>query len=466
MLTLQLIGRGDPSRTVLDERPFKGGRLTIGRGDKSAWRLADESKMLSKIHCEIFNRGEDVFLVDSSSNGVFLNGARMRMAPNEPAMIRAGDRFEFGNYEIHATAPKSQRDQSDQFGEFSRSGPLDSVDIVGDWLGGHDQAAAVLGRPVKPAVSDLIDDMNAAPRDPFAPDRPDAIPDAPRGRGELSDAFIAPLLAEQPASRAAGAIPADWHQQQSTVERALQPTKATVASRIEAEREFDMGAPLSAPPPAEGIARPAEAAGDGEALAAFLGGAGLDPAVFSGASKVEILRRAGAVYRQAVLNYSDILRDRSFLKNEFRIERTLVGSQGNNPLKFLTAQQAAVHLLLPPEAGFIDGATAVREAGEDIKKHQIAVMSGLRMALQAVLDRFRPEALLGAGAAKKTGLRLPGADQADISRAWDRFKILHATCEEEGAQRTDNFLNTAFRRGYELQLERLEGVDPAETSRQ
>ena len=169
-----------------------------------------------------------------------------------------------------------------------------------------------------------------------------------------------------------------------------------------------------------------------------------------------MLRRAGAVYQQSVLNFADMLRDRSFLKNEFRLERTVIGAQQNNPLKFCEAQDAAVKLLKGPERGFLEGPAAIKEAGQDIKKHQIAVLSGLRVALQTLLDRFRPAAILKALPEEKSALGAMQGKSKKSQKAWEKFSELHAYCEDTASTTSDNFLNHAFRRGYEEQIEKLD----------
>ena len=457
MLTIKLIHSSDPSESTVEERPFLGGRLTIGRSPECDWVLQDPSKAISKLHCEIYNRGDQVFIIDHSSNGTFLNGGSERLARGQPVPVNTGDRLAVSGYILAMQSSTPSLIEDDLFPEQPAQIP---DDFAGSFPENLEQPpkieSGVTDRAPSASIDDLINDIGSPiAGDPLAPQPTREEPE--RGRGELSSAFQQPILSIQEFESSEGAIPADWSNPENESKDIIGGAGATGQNnQIPDDFDFDSDGGQEQPVPTDRAVLGGASVQANEALAAFVEGAGLKVEDFGGEDPLRVLSRAGQVYRQAVLNFSDILRDRSFLKNEFRLERTLLSSQDNNPLKFSDPQVAAVKLLKHPESGFVDGAEAVREAGQDIKRHQIAVLAGLREALQALLDRFRPSNILSWVATSTPSKRLIGGEGAQIRNAWNRFVALHENCEEDASTSANSFLNEAFRQGYEDQINKLD----------
>jgi len=74
--------------------------FTIGRNHDNDWAIPDPQRFLSGVHCRISRTGNDYFITDTSTNGVFLNGSETRLTKNEPVEIANGDRFRIGDYEF------------------------------------------------------------------------------------------------------------------------------------------------------------------------------------------------------------------------------------------------------------------------------------------------------------------------------------------------------------------------------
>jgi predicted component of type VI protein secretion system len=72
------------------------GRLVLGRGPDSAVPL--EAPGISREHLEVQSEDSAVYLTDLSSNGTWLNGARM--PPRRKCRVREGDFVELPGYEI------------------------------------------------------------------------------------------------------------------------------------------------------------------------------------------------------------------------------------------------------------------------------------------------------------------------------------------------------------------------------
>src|SRR3546814_13745750 len=99
----------------------------------------------------------------------------------------------------------------------------------------------------------------------------------------------------------------------------------------------------------------------------------------------------------------DVLMARSSIKNELRVERTMIRAAENNPLKFSVNEEEALSaLLLTRSPGFLPPVQATRQGFDDIKAHEMAVMAGMQAALGAMLKLFDP-ATLTQRLAKKIG---------------------------------------------------------------
>ena len=99
-LTLMLrnasaLENGMPTEFVLHERG-----ATIGRADTCDWSLPDPHRHISSRHCEVRFRDDAYWLVDTSTNGTFVNNSADRL-PGEHR-IEHGDVILIGDYEIDA----------------------------------------------------------------------------------------------------------------------------------------------------------------------------------------------------------------------------------------------------------------------------------------------------------------------------------------------------------------------------
>lgn len=141
----------------------------------------------------------------------------------------------------------------------------------------------------------------------------------------------------------------------------------------------------------------------GSLLEAFCEGAEIDASLLAGEDPAEIMRRAGAVYRQMVLGVGDLMNERNRARSRYDLGRTTIGGAGNNPFKWAPTQRLAIDLLLARSESFLMGAVALKASFRDIKRHLIASFAGLHGSLREAIATFDP-ASLDAGAAQRTSL--------------------------------------------------------------
>ena len=188
---------------------------------------------------------------------------------------------------------------------------------------------------------------------------------------------------------------------------------------------------------------PATRDADGSLLEAFCQGAGLDASLLSAEEPAEIMRRAGAVYRQMILGVGELMAERDRARERFRMSRTTIGGAGNNPFKFAPTQRLAVDLLLAGPSSFLSGPAALSASFRDLKRHLVSTFAGLQGALRAAVQSFDPEAIDRA-VTDKPGL-LKGRGTLQMERVAQR----HADLRRQLDQREDGSLDRAFVAAYD-----------------
>lgn len=196
-----------------------------------------------------------------------------------------------------------------------------------------------------------------------------------------------------------------------------------------------------------------DAPGDGSLLDCFCQGAGLEPSAFALEEPGDVMRRAGAVYRQMVLGVGDLMAERERVRQQYQIARTTIGGAGNNPFKWGPTQRLALDLLLAEGHGFMSGPGALKASFSDIKKHLIATFRGLHASLHTTVAHFDLVEI-----ARQTSHRtslLQSRAAADLAEVARRHADLRRQIED-GAEGT---LNATFVRAYDAAVAEIEGVE-------
>ncbi len=208
--------------------------------------------------------------------------------------------------------------------------------------------------------------------------------------------------------------------------------------------------PAAPPPAAPMLADPVAPGASAGLFEAFCAGAKLDPAALAGEDQAAMMQRLGAVYRHMVLGLSDVLGERTALKNEYRMVRTTIQADENNPFKWAPPQKVASELLRTANDGFLDGPAAVAESYQDVKKHLLCMLAGLRAALASSLDTLAP-ARIDEAIKDQSFVLKPRA-----AVAWAEYVKVYGQYRREAEDSADSPVNRAFRAAYEKQLDELD----------
>lgn len=220
--------------------------------------------------------------------------------------------------------------------------------------------------------------------------------------------------------------------------------------------------PAPAPPPTQAAASatpdipvsPRPASNDAALIAALLQGLGA-PGVRIETLSPELMLLIGQLLRESTRGAVELLLARTALKREMRAQVTMIVARENNPLKFSPSVEMALqHLLSPTTPGFMPAASAVRDAFDDLRAHQLGVMAGMKAALDGVLQRFDPQQLEAQLSSRSTLSNLiPSSRKAKL---WELFQQLFGQLSSEAQDDFDELFGKAFLRAYEAQLDRLQ----------
>jgi type VI secretion system protein ImpI len=422
----------------------EGHDLSIGRAEHCDWVL--QAQGVSRQHAVVRHLNGLYFLEDRSTNGMLLNGTPLR--GGEPVSLSDGDRLQLDTFEIlvavelppqvaEATARRhgedtlrtlrvSQREPS--IGEPLSTPPPSATPGASPALIPGDASAVASLDPlawfptVMPSARDgvvdaepsahwnhsspMVERFDAPHVDPFAVQRrgPSVLPE---NWDRTRSVFTLPVAQDGAAPAEIDALPS----------RMAEPVAMSEPSPTQAPT------PVSAPVPASAhMATPAPA-----------------PAP----ANVE------ALFTLVLEGVMDVLRARAELKNGFRLPATLIQRRENNPLKFApTGSEALSRLLAAPNEAFLSGEAAVVDAMDDIRLHQVALLTGVRAAFDDLIAQFDPSRFEdGQPQRSRFGF-------ATGKGPWERYRAHFQGLAADPEQRFRRLFGDEFARAYEDQLTR------------
>jgi type VI secretion system FHA domain protein len=91
--------RRQPMAQPLSQR-FEAASVTVGRAPDNDWTLPDPDQLISKKHCAIRLQSGRYTVTDTSTNGVYVNGAPQPVGNGRSEPLADGDHLQIGEYEI------------------------------------------------------------------------------------------------------------------------------------------------------------------------------------------------------------------------------------------------------------------------------------------------------------------------------------------------------------------------------
>jgi len=487
-------------------RPIRmqGGSLTVGRGPANDLVLPDPDRILSKNHFVIEDHNGNVMVVDLSTNGTFLNYAKIPLG-RTPTPLNDGDVLCLGPYELVVrltadlpaddpiAAPAAQGVASPGVAE-NAPDPLALLDDAGP---GGDFLDDLLGdnsAPTGPSQLNPVDPIDEL-MPPLEDDDPFfSRPDDGRGGAGASLPAHNPSAQDSFTPQAAGGgavIPEDWDDDllggggdapaapapdqlpPAPVAPPHVPPRPTPQAPPEVSHrtppntapDFDRPPdPPSVPAPDQTTGQapdPARLVPPGpageilgtDAARAFLEGVGAEELALDDAQLVTTMGRMGRVMKTLITGLREILMTRTSIKSEFRIEQTMISAGGNNPLKFsISPEQAIEAMVRPASKGYLGAETAVEQALDDIKAHEIAMVTGMEAALKGVLARLDPKVVADR---IETSGAIGSLLRGRKARYWEVYEKIYAEISDEAENDFHDLFSREFARAYKTQLDKL-----------
>ena len=366
-------------------REFRSEGGTIGRSLNNDWILPDPDKFISGKHATIDCKGGIYYIVDISTNGVYVNDERKPIGKGNPRRLFNGDHLHLGDFEV-----------------------LVSIDE------GEDLA------------------MPDAPKPTVVPDHIEQLVEEDRIRTGVQ------LLDEDE-------ITGDVAFESVLYTGEEETPPETPAAESPGHRQ-DPEPPLlepDAPTPS-----PVEVTGD-DLFDAFLDGLQISRAELHPSLDVaEAMHNAGEILREFIEGTEKLLENRADLKTAFRLDQTTILPRHNNPIKLSQNTGDLVKQLLVGRDGeYLGPRDAVREVCQDLLVHQEAFLDAMTQAFVEFADRFDPEELT-ANFERSLG-RTPLLRFLNEFKYWGLYKDLYPTLTEKGSGRFPQMFAEEFVKAYE-----------------
>ncbi|MDX1692266.1 MAG: type VI secretion system-associated FHA domain protein TagH [Ketobacteraceae bacterium] len=579
-LVLTIVRQPEGGGTAETRKLFDESGGTLGRASDNSWSLPDPSRFVSSHHASIrYDRG-DFYLVDTSTNGVFVNNSSNPLGTGNQVRLQQGDTLCLGEYEIQVEfeqasggADAMSNDDFDQWLDpDSQSGavqssddsdlltpeqelldPLAALDKAsaghsGSQWGGSSQSdnaevpnqAFVPPNPIPesdaPATSsrsagnggiipddwdidDLLGDDTPAPRHAPRPATPAPAATAsapqPDNQADLSDdidallegdddlgpvadakkakevdeldAFLGLDGSEEPEERQASEpdpepeTPAEPVAAPQPGESSLVPDPAArSAPRIpeppkvpeSALSQSQSGPAPQAPPyqtpqprsPQSGSPEPParaselpgqQAAAGGQDCDGLIRSLGLDPERMNDSTREHFQKVLADTLRETVAGMMKVLGARNAIKNEFRMNVTMIQPMENNPLKFSpNVDEALRNMFTSQSNAYLPGTIAIRDGFADVADHQVAVIAGMRAAFRSLLKRFDPADLeVRFDKQHKAGLL-----SSKKGKYWEAYHEFYRDLSDNMDDAFQDLFGEDFAEAYEQQMSRLEAA--------
>jgi type VI secretion system FHA domain protein len=430
-LRLQIISRHRQSLGDRGVKDFGRDGGTIGRSLESDWVLPDGQRYISSRHASIDFRSGSYYIVDTSTNGVYVNDSEQPVGRGNPQRLFSGDRIRLGEYEM-AVEIEEIDSTSQQLANVNHIDPVVKAQRV---------------PPPDPTRADMVQPHEITAVGIEMLIQEEAQTSAIRKAERLAAQSLR-LEEDRPAKQAPAPAAASRPE----------PPPVSAAARVSANpATAPQPAPKAGTAPAKAPAAPAPASAAGSpsassAIDAFFRGAGLAAQKIDEREAEQMLHRLGQLMREMIVGLNENLHLRADQKSTLRIPNTTIQPQNNNPLKFsASVDEALTNLLFRQSSEYLQAVEAVREAFTDIKLHQQLVLASLRTAVSDYIGRLDPDDLENKFTNGKRGGLMSAANKL---KYWDLYKDLYQVVTQgQQGQLPQQFLEE-MARAYEQESTR------------
>jgi type VI secretion system protein len=402
---------------------------TIGRATDNEWILPDPERYLSGKHARVDFRAGAYILVDTSSNGTYVNGAQVPLGKYHDYALKDGDYVRLGEYELLVSIDKSNDFPPEESAIIAYDGQAPSSAAKKSTA--NDLGADLdLSQLLEPSNSDVSTaDSGVRPRDAYG----QSLPPVDHPAGSAEEAGTPWHMMTRPLKK-------DTPQQPPPRESAplapLAPSPSLSRSQSVSlyEGDFDIG------------------------LASFCRGAGIDPRTVTPEARGAALQLAGQLLRETVLGLMDLNQSRNEFRNRFRIP-ALAAEASESPLNLSKGVDEALVRLLTTVSTRAGSVEAIRENFRELKAQNGATVAAMRAAFEEFLNRVDPKEL--EERFERAGKRGVFGGQSK-AKYWDLYAELFSGLAQRPADGFPHLFAETFAKAYEAKLRAL--VPPRRSS--
>jgi type VI secretion system protein len=411
---------------------------SIGRGSDNEWILPDPERYLSGKHARVDFRAGAYILVDTSSNGTYVNGAQVPLGKYHDYLLKDGDYIRLGEYEFLVSIDKSNDFPPDQSAIVAYDGQAPSSAV-------RKSTANDLGADLD--LSELLEPSELLEEQSSTPEAESGI--RPR------NAYGQPMGPDRDPSSAVERSGTPWHMM-------TRPLKVGAKVANVASGTGAAATNLASSPAAGGTSSPSQTprsqpptlfdAADSDAgLSAFCRGAGVDPRTITPEARSAALQLAGQLLRESVLGLMDLNQSRNEFRNRFHIAAP-PNDGPESPLNFSQGvDEALVRLLttLSTRAGSVE---AIRHNFRELKAQNTATLAATRAAFEEFLGRVDPKDLEERfDRATKRGV----FGTQNKGKYWDLYAEMFSGLAQRPPDGFPHLFTEAFAKAYEAKLRTL-----------
>jgi type VI secretion system FHA domain protein len=387
---------------------------TLGRSEQADWYLPDPERVVSGLHAAIGYQSGQFSITDKSTNGLFINRSTEALGQGNTQVLHHGDIVCMGDYEIQVALIDEQAKVTTP--QTNQSTALPGIKAF--------PAAEIVSAPLQQddsgfRISELA--STAYSKGETSPDLNARRHLGAQQNFAMDEHFLAPTAT----------IPDDWEanwQQEGNLKRPLQ--SAFTPSHVSANSSNGTTATQH------------------DYLQAFLKGLDVSEENQTAINSTQIWEQLGRALKQSLYGVIEVMRERSTVKSNFRVNQTTFQQRENNPLKFSASLDDAFHNLFNrPGTSFMPAQQAIAEAFADISRHELAIVAGASGAMVGLLQQLAPEKIeatdFGSSFVDKVN---PAQRQA---RLWSQYKALHQTLVSELNSKNRQGVNDDFISAYE-----------------
>lgn len=415
---------------------------SLGRKENNTLVLPDPEKWISGQHALITYQSPDYYITDTSTNGLALN--QSLLGKGNSIKLDDGDQLQIGDYLISVKLIEEL-----PFSVTVENDSKSDTTLLNDPF--HDFPDDPIGVMIK--ENELWKDHATPSKDPL--DLSDLFPEDMSLREENIE-IPPPPPQKVPFPSPPKEMPGQTSVQMPALNKADPFVDENWLSAAEVQKKTEVFSSVcrrDAPEPVSIIPRKAakesiQEGSNDELIKSFLLGLGIENSRLAETLTPQSFHLVGKILRESIQGAQDVLNGRAKIKNEMHLDLTMIKSTQNNPIRFsVSADEALMKLLTSRNKGYLEPEEAIKEAFDDIRAHQYAVIAGMRTALLAILKRFDPMQLeQQLQKQSPSSSRFPLLKQA---RLWELFERLYRDVEKEAKDNFYHLFGQAFAETYE-----------------